>query len=452
MDVFEPYVKVNVDVSLLGNAFKQIVDRLNKLEEKVKNHENLINDKVDISEINDMRMQVSKTNGEIMQNNKDNSDKMAKFENKLNEKMAQIDKMRDEITQDIFAALKASGSIQSDGSETKPELEDINKRLSKLESNVQKSAKQTAAADSNVRELITKLTELNRPDEMRVSSNGHSSKTPISNMSPMEQLADTVSTVNHKFDTIFDTLSGSQNSGREGENGANGVDGVNGKDGGIYNFDRTVISHEASQPYRIDFGSMRPSPSLKWDINEAPNLPPLLTFSNLSEPIEYIYRLIPTLQAILIGMHDAVTEQKNNSANVVSKDVIDNMYNKLSSSFKELANEVIKISGKMDDMATTEDLQQAIAGISHQDYPETSVGVVRCMTCGREMSQVAGAMTYEEAVKTLGRAPTSIATRGGGKGLGIQYTGRGTFDSSICESPRSVRTARASTSIKVTRK
>ena len=59
---------------------------------------------------------------------------------------------------------------------------------------------------------------------------------------------------------------------------------------------------------------------------------------------------------------------------------------------------------------------------------QTAVGRMRCMACGREIPQVAGAETELEVLKKLGPAPNSVATRGKGSNSQMMYTTKEGFD------------------------
>ena len=482
MDEFAPFISVKLDYSLLSNAFKKIMEKLNEHDAKIKEHDQLLQSKADSFDLLALKNQTSKNETDQTNATQENTNKIQKLSNDFNNKIIeitnQLERQAADTADNVIMQLKADGLIQPTKPESVTALDDIYERLSRLESNLQENVKQTNKADDNIKGLIEKLNELNTPEEMRLSKPGGAPITMPEN--PIEQISDTVSTVNHKFDTIFKRLPeenevrivsarSSARSPRNQEenvvvtrdldnsndqtNNANTNVNVNTQPTQNIVYHQTVINHEISRPYEVDFSSMRPGPSIKWNIDESPDLPPLITFNNLADPIDYIYRLVPTLQGILVGMTDAIHEQKENNVPQVSKESVDNMFDKLSNSFKELAKQVIRLSEQMQGLPTMADLRQAISGIQINDLPETAIGVVHCMTCGREISQVTGAMSYEEAVKQLGRAPTSIAGRGSaGKSLGIQYTGRSNFDSTICESPRSVRSARSSTPIKITRK
>jgi hypothetical protein len=82
----------------------------------------------------------------------------------------------------------------------------------------------------------------------------------------------------------------------------------------------------------------------------------------------------------------------------------------------------------------------------------TSIGIVKCIACGREMQQVAGAMTEDEASKLLGAAPNCVAA---GPQIAAPFSpiysasGSEAFDTAgLIESPRAVRPFRATISVR----
>ena len=118
MESFEPFVTVNVDVTLLSKAFKNIVERLSILEKKMGEQEIIITQKADVSEINDLKTKMTQFFNDTIQSNQENSEKMEKFEKGLQDKFSQIDnsleKACKEATEEIAAQLKANGDIPSD--------------------------------------------------------------------------------------------------------------------------------------------------------------------------------------------------------------------------------------------------------------------------------------------------------------------------------------------------
>lgn len=79
---------------------------------------------------------------------------------------------------------------------------------------------------------------------------------------------------------------------------------------------------------------------------------------------------------------------------------------------------------------------------------QTAVGRMRCMACGREIPQVVGAITEDEAQRILGPPPNSQVYRGKTTNYGVLYREKEGFDSGIVESPRSIRPFKPATRVK----
>ncbi|EAY00970.1 hypothetical protein TVAG_381880 [Trichomonas vaginalis G3] len=457
MSNFAPFIQVNLDYSLLQQAFDSINQKLKEHDQKFEEMNKIIISKTDNFDFlqykNNSEQGLAKLNNEEQQMSEKHEKLNNNFENKITEIEQLLKNIQKETIENVKMELSAEGALPTTGERQGfGNLEDIAKRLEIVESKLQAAQRDTHTTDNTVQQIINQFAQLNQPQNLRGKQ--------VKENTPIDSIKNTISTVNNKFDQLFNSLptgNSSEYSARDFDGASNNENGEsqNGPQNTVIN-NTTLLPHEISYPYEVDFSAMRPSPSTVYHINNDPELPPLHTFTNLSEPIEYIYELIPSLQAILIGLREGILNNQNsveNGGGVVTRDTIDNMYQKLASAMKELVAEVGQLKEEISKTASIDDVNAALASISVQDLPETAVGVVHCMTCGREMSQVAGALSYVDAVKTLGRAPTSYATKSKGiSGLGMQFSGRNTFDSAICESPRSVKSSRASSNIKVTRK
>lgn len=445
MSEFAPFIQVNLDYSLLQQAFNSINNKLKEHDEKFEEINKLMMAKADTFDFLQFKNKSEQSIAKLNNDEQSINEKQNNFDNKITEIEQLMKNLKNDTIESVKMELSAEGALPTTGErQGAGSMEDLLNRLAAVESKLVAAQRTTTSNDNTIQQIINQFNQLNTPQELKGRQ--------IKENTPIDALKNTVSTVNNKFDQIFNALPGAMQSAR-----SYGLENSNseGTDPNIVNGNQvinntTVIPHAITYPYEVDFASMRPMPSTTWSIEDELTLPPIHTFTNLSEPIEYIYNLVPSLQAILVGLRDALVGKLGGDS-IVTKDAVDGMYQKLASAFKELVGEFSNLKDEMAKTATLDDVNAAFQSINIQDLPETSVGVVHCMTCGREMSQVAGALSYVDAVKTLGRAPTSYATRGK-SGTGMQFSGRNTFDSAICESPRSVRSSRVASTIKVTRK
>ena len=121
-----------------------------------------------------------------------------------------------------------------------------------------------------------------------------------------------------------------------------------------------------------------------------------------------------------------------------------------------MAGRVDELKDCIEQTATREEINGMVEDIFNNmsQGGQTAVGRVRCIACGREIPQVTGATTEEDATRMLGQPPNSFVTgskQASSTSLGMLYSKRDGFDSNIIESPRSVRPFKPSTRQKTPR-
>jgi hypothetical protein len=108
----------------------------------------------------------------------------------------------------------------------------------------------------------------------------------------------------------------------------------------------------------------------------------------------------------------------------------------------EVRGHVDELRNAVEQTATREEINEMLGDIlaSVSQEAQTAVGRMKCMACGRDIPQVTGAVTEQEAQRALGTPPNSMVYKvSGGSRVGVVYQTKDGFDSGIVETPRSIR-------------
>jgi hypothetical protein len=190
----------------------------------------------------------------------------------------------------------------------------------------------------------------------------------------------------------------------------------------------------ADEAPKIDLSKLQLRGESYTMFDDPPDLPELHKFVEITEPVDYIYELVPKLQSILRCHHEklAILERP-------AKELQDTL-ERVRASTVAMAHDLDELRGNLGRGLSRADVARMIRD-SHpiDDGDQTAVGIVHCIACGREMRQVVGAMTEQEALRVLGDPVTSIPLATGT--VGQMYTNTKTIDRSG-EGPRSVRPPR----------
>jgi uncharacterized phage infection (PIP) family protein YhgE len=190
----------------------------------------------------------------------------------------------------------------------------------------------------------------------------------------------------------------------------------------------------------IDLSPLQLRPAESRSFHDPPTLPPLHKFRDLTEPVDYIYQLLPTLQAILNCFKDRISElDRPFPAEAAIRALLD----QISAAVAGLTNELADLRAAMQKALTRADVIRIVKGMLTMEEvaDQTAIGVVRCIACGREMRQVAGALTEEDALRMLGEPTTSLVRVPSiGVPFNQMFQSPKSFES--VDSPRSTRPAR----------
>ena len=221
---------------------------------------------------------------------------------------------------------------------------------------------------------------------------------------------------------------------------------------------QTIIDRRSNEPVTVtregsndfDITSIHPYPSMVAHWRDPPELPLIHPFLNMGEVVDYIYRLVPKLQAHLTAMQAKIVENASDILGKVDKSLVEKMFEKFQSVIGEMAGRVDELKDAIEQTATRDEINDMVEDIlnSMNQEGQTAVGRMRCMACGREIPQVVGAITEDEAQRILGPPPNSQVYRGKTSNYGVLYREKDGFDSGIVESPRSIRPFKPATRVK----
>jgi hypothetical protein len=185
---------------------------------------------------------------------------------------------------------------------------------------------------------------------------------------------------------------------------------------------------------------IRPFPAMVAHWRDPPELPQVHQFLNMSEVVGYVYRLVPKLQAHLSAIQAKVAENSVDLQAKVEKGLAEKMFEKFQAVIGDVRNRVDELRVSLEQTATRGEVNKVLDDIlnslSHDN--KTAVGTVKCIACGKEILQVAGALPQADALRALGAAPHSLVCQSRPTST-IGVACREGFESEIIESPRSVR-------------
>jgi hypothetical protein len=189
-------------------------------------------------------------------------------------------------------------------------------------------------------------------------------------------------------------------------------------------------------PPEPDLYHLHLRPEIHPDWTQEPQLPKLTRFGKIAEAVDYKYAMVPKLQGYLSAIHNRLLETADlYPTREEVQGVLDEILNKL--------DDLGDVRKSLFRYVTKSDLASVLKRLGHDldlDAP-TAVGRVRCVACGRDVPQIAGAMTEREVIRSLGVPTNSIA---GKAGMGQLFSDSAEVDSAIVESPRSKRPFKAS--------
>ncbi|OHT03375.1 hypothetical protein TRFO_29240 [Tritrichomonas foetus] len=259
----------------------------------------------------------------------------------------------------------------------------------------------------------------------------------------------TSETISRNFKRIFDALKSPQlglNGSRPNSPSGGGLSSPRGVSA-ARNDARRGSEIDGPLPPELDLSDLNfVGSEIPASFNEVPQLPQIYKFDTLPESVQYLYDSFPKLQGYLKAMHDKVDDLASNqdrmratSGSAFDPSVYDNLVASVRKALNDMSADVdeLRRSKKGLSKADVLDIIRSMINTHDElDNDETSVGYVKCIACGRDIRQVAGAMTEEQATRTLGNPSNSLVVNRD-KSYGQVYGDN--IDRSFLDSPRSIR-------------
>ena len=385
---------------------------------------------------------------------------------------ADMERMREDMMRDINEKIggleELVGSLQTT---TNKRLEQLHDELTEIPKNVNndKAMMDKEELEGRLNELTNRIEYLeksvNNNTKNISETNGNLEKMTnayagiVDKKAPVDSALNTnlwnaTSQIKDKFKTIFDTLAQhgqllSMEPEREvveREITKFNNDSSIANNGNDSNNDN---SNQVDIMKLLDISNLEPAKEVKvaWEV--PPVLPKLHKFDSIIDNVGYTYQMVPKLQAYLYSMHDRMDDLTTNTRDFSG---LEDLLAKLKDSILAMDKELNQLKNALKKSVTRQEVLDMLR--DNEEMTGTSVGSVRCIACGREVTQVAGAMSEIDALKTLGAPPNSIAVFGNSTRVSQMYTNdssldyNGTttrgLDTGIIESPRSTRSYKAS--------
>ena len=203
------------------------------------------------------------------------------------------------------------------------------------------------------------------------------------------------------------------------------------------------ITQETNQPtHEFDITSIHPYPPVAAHWRDPPELPAIHPFLNIGEVVDYIYRIVPRLQAHMSAMQAKIVENSGDITNKVDRSLVEKMFEKFQAVVSGLSKRVSELKEGYDHTPSRNEINsivESMIGMITQES-QTSIGRLKCIACGREIPQVTGAMSEDEAFNALGPVTNSTVFHvHSPANVGVRYGDSEHFDSEIVESPLSIR-------------
>jgi predicted nucleic acid-binding Zn-ribbon protein len=146
----------------------------------------------------------------------------------------------------------------------------------------------------------------------------------------------------------------------------------------------------------IDISDLNPRPAFAASWRDPPNLPEIVKFSNVKDAIEYIYELQPKLQGYLTALHERAAATVDDMTGLMDRDALEALLEKLRRAILDMDNELAELRKGLGRNLSRADVMAMIAealSFGAPDLTDTAIGAVRCIACGRDNRQVAGALS-----------------------------------------------------------
>jgi uncharacterized coiled-coil protein SlyX len=209
----------------------------------------------------------------------------------------------------------------------------------------------------------------------------------------------------------------------------------------------TTISYD--QKKDADLSDIELKDYEPFDFRKNPTLPRLTKFKDLRDCVKYIYKLIPRLQAILDALYEKLYFGPQADEKFVRKSDLESRLENITGALNTQKRQLDECRLFMKRAPSQRELVNALKiarSDVDQDGVSSAIGCMKCIACGRDISQVAGAMSEIEANDIFG-SPVNIVMRPSPFGTPIQPIYGGSLDSpeitGLIETPRAVRPFRA---------
>lgn len=201
-----------------------------------------------------------------------------------------------------------------------------------------------------------------------------------------------------------------------------------------------VVNTVVNNTRDIDLSGIGPRPKFKANWENRPDLPEIHKFNDVVEVVDYIYHLVPILQGYLYSMHDRIDDMSETMPDVSG---IANLLETLRNSLQSMDGDLSQLKNALRKGLTRQDVMDIISAMMQDPFTTSSVGAVKCIACGREVTQVSGAITEVDALKTLGAPPNALAVYGTPNRVSNMYSSDAVMENGMIESPRSTRSFRS---------
>lgn len=210
---------------------------------------------------------------------------------------------------------------------------------------------------------------------------------------------------------------------------------------------KTLQSSSKSRDFiPYDLTKVRPYSDIQVHWQDHPRLPDVRPFMKIEEVVDHLYKLQPYIQAYLYAMHDKLVESSSQIQQKADKNLVEKMFERMQGIVSDIKYALNRLKDEVQQTATRAEINGFIDELmkSTRTDAQTAVGRVRCIACGRETTQITGAMTEAEIERTLGNnTPISLMRGVVNHKPGMAYSSIEGFDSAIVEEPRSKRPPQA---------
>jgi predicted nucleic acid-binding Zn-ribbon protein len=479
-------VQLEVDESFLDKAFKQIEVRLDRLEERILELQQLLRGKADRTDVTDLGENVHRDlEGKLNQLNSRLLALESKADSRIKEIESEFASRVKELLNSFDGSLNQKLSVlETRISERDPKIDNLTERLEASESALSATEKELHLARESVQAVATAFAMLNHAEAVLDDTLG-----PIVTEAA-NHVNDNFSRLFEEFERIRDRqriaaiVASTSDDGGESRDGEGPALGGGSSQTLNQEGPRSTSPQQTSLPgspcaalprvilppiqtavrtgtadhrpvakkgtvrenvvveQSVNFAELRPYPPSIVHWTDPPVLPGIRQFNDMAAVVDYIYRLIPKLQAHLSAIHVKVVDLDQLLESKADRSLMEKMFDRFQAVTGELKSGMDDLKEGLEETATRDEINGIVDEIFNQMNVEsqTSIGRVKCIACGRDIHKVAGALTEGEIARALGTPPNSMAFHSSvSPPIGMQFTSREGFNSAITESPRAVR-------------